>query len=168
MTMIEETARVLSSEGELAVVETRRAAACGGCDSQNHCGTSLLAGLFGKKPVRVTVHNPIGARPGDRVVVGLSGTLLTKASILLYLVPILFLVLFALAGQWLAQYLGLFAEPWSVISGVSGLALGIWWAGSRSGSLSGPDAGQAVILRRVQGERVELGLTSELTRNIRI
>ncbi len=90
--MIEEKAIVLSSADGVAQVETRRAATCGGCSAQAGCGAAMLSKVFGSKRTRLRVLNPVDAKPGDSVVVGFDEKMLVKASLTLYMLPLLSLI----------------------------------------------------------------------------
>ena len=147
--MIEEKALVISSDGEFATVEARRAQACGPCGVKSACGVSALAKLIGKRHNSVRVHNPIGARPGERVVVGLDESALTTGSFIIYIVPLLFLVILAIFGQWLASMLDFGAtEPMAIAGGLSGLWLGLSAARRYRFRTGRDERYQAVILRR--------------------
>ena len=123
--MIEETATVTASEGGFAQVETQRETACGGCSAKSACGTSALAKLFANRRASVRVLNPIGARPGEQVIVGLDESALTRVSFVFYIIPLLSLFLFAAGGEWLSGYLGFAATELSAIfGGLLGLSLG--------------------------------------------
>ena len=69
--MIEERALVTSRDGEFANIETRRTTACGHCQVESACSTSLLSKYFGYRNLSVRALNPIDACPGDEVIVGL-------------------------------------------------------------------------------------------------
>lgn len=146
--MIEETATVTANEGEYAQVETQRQSACGACRANAACGTSLLAKALGARRTSVRVLNTIGARPGDRVIVGIDESLLTRISFVFYILPLFGLIFGAAAGDWLASQRGLVVtEPFSIAGGLVGLLLGfVWLRRYTAGSgLSGQP--QAVILR---------------------
>lgn len=100
--MIEETAVVVELQGDQAVIEVTRQSTCGQCAAQKGCGTTVFAGWFGARLNRMQVANAINARIGDRVVVGLDETSLFKASLLVYLLPLLLMAAFGLVAQWLA------------------------------------------------------------------
>ena len=147
--MIEETAVVTASEGEFAQVETQRTTACGGCAASSACGTSVLAKLWGNRRASVRVLNPIGASPGEQVVIGLEESALSRASFAFYMVPLLSLILFAILGQWLAGWFNISAaEPVSVLSGLLGLMVGLLWLRFYAARISHDRRHQAVILRR--------------------
>jgi sigma-E factor negative regulatory protein RseC len=148
--MIEESGRVIRTSGDSAWVQTERRSSCGSCSARKGCGTGALAGLFGARLHEVEVHNPIGARPGDEVIVGISESLLVRGSLALYLLPLLSLVAGALLGEGLAPQLGLRGgEAPAILGGVAGLAGGLLWLRWRTRRWPGDPAHMAVILRRV-------------------
>ncbi|CDB30327.1 putative uncharacterized protein [Firmicutes bacterium CAG:137] len=85
------TVRALYPDGT-AEVACRRASACGG--DCGHCG-----GCTNAQTVLVRAYNPIGAKPGDRVVVESASCQVLGAAAAVYLLPVLFLLGgYALAG----------------------------------------------------------------------
>ena len=155
--MIEEQAVVISSEGAFATVEARRSHACGPCGAKSVCGVSALAKLLGKRRSSVKVRNPIGAGPGERVVVGLDESVLTRGSFVIYIVPLLTLVMFAVGGQWLAGVLAFeSAEPMAISGGLLGLWLGLSAARSYTSRTGRDDRYHAVILRREAEPTIEI------------
>lgn len=146
--MIEETATVTASAGEYAQVETQRQTACGACQVKSACGTSLLAKALGARRTSVRVLNKIGARPGDRVIVGIDESMLTRVSFIFYISPLLGLILGAAAGDWLAGQRGLAAtEPFSIAGGLVGLVMGLVWLRRYTAGSARNGQPQAVILR---------------------
>jgi len=140
---------VSSSEGGFAMVAANRSNTCGPCGAKSMCGVSALAKFLGKRRSSVKVRNPIGAEPGDRVVVGLDESVLTTGSFAIYIVPLLTLVMFAVAGQWLAGVMGFeSAEPMAIAGGLLGLWLGLSAARRYTFRTGRDDRYHAVILRR--------------------
>lgn len=153
--MIEETAIVTATRGEFAQVETQRQSSCGSCDAKSACGTSALAKVFGNRRNLVEVLNPIGAVAGDRVIVGLDESALTRASFLFYILPIFTLFAGALLGQWLAEIMNYpSTEPLSIICGLLGLLGGLIWLRGFASRNRRSSSLQAVILR--QANRVHI------------
>lgn len=102
------TVRALYPDGT-AEVACRRASACGG--DCGHCG-----GCNNAQTVLVRAYNPIGAKPGDRVVVESASCQVLGAAAALYLLPVLFLLGgYALAGG-----------PGGAIGFALGLAPAVW------------------------------------------
>jgi sigma-E factor negative regulatory protein RseC len=79
--MLEETASVLSLKGDRATVVLVRSDACGGCSAKQMCHPSS------GDTMQMEVKNPVGAHPGDRVVISLPPGDLLKASATAYLMP---------------------------------------------------------------------------------
>ena len=102
------TVRALYPDGT-AEVACRRASACGG--DCGHCG-----GCTNAQTVLVRAYNPIGAKPGDRVVVESASCQVLGATAAVYLLPVLFLLGgYALAGG-----------PGGAIGFALGLAPAVW------------------------------------------
>ena len=116
--MIEELATVIKTEGEVMAVEIQRQSTCGSCSVKSGCGTNLVASLFGKRRALLSLPNTIHARPGDRVVLGISEKDLVTGSIRLYLYPLAGLLFGAMAGHLLAG-----SELFTILSGLTGMIL---------------------------------------------
>lgn len=147
--MIEEEGQVVTVSGALAEVTCERRSACGGCSVSGACGTSLLERYLGRRPLALQAANRIGARPGDRVVVGIPDATLPQAAFVAYLMPLLVMLLGALGGDWLAD---LIRASWSqgliLLGGILGLGLGFRWSAGFSNRRAQDPRYQAVILRR--------------------
>jgi sigma-E factor negative regulatory protein RseC len=120
--VIEQQAIVTAVFDSRAEVRVQRQAACGGCEQSGGCSTSVLAGLFGRHDRQVIVDNPLGAEPGDLVVLGIEEGALQTASLVAYLLPILGLIAGAVAGSLLG------AEPLSLTLGLLGLIIALAWS----------------------------------------
>lgn len=126
--MTEKLGRVISVQGELAEVEGQLHSSCGGCAVKGTCGTSLLTRYFGPKRLLLQAHNPIGARPGEHVIIGLSEGSLLEASVLAYLIPLLAMVGGAVAGVFVAENLApAYVQIMSAVTGLGGLAAALTW-----------------------------------------
>jgi sigma-E factor negative regulatory protein RseC len=124
--MLETPARVIDTQGDMARVEADYGGGCGGSQcARGGCGAALLAQLFTRNPrARLTVLNPIGARPGERVVVGVEEGSVLAATLRVYLLPLVFL----LAGALLSRSLG-GGDALAAAGALAGLVLG--WATAR-------------------------------------
>jgi len=120
--MIETEAVVVKIEYAVAYVQAERKSNCSSC-GENHCGTSALANFFGHKTPLYRASNDIGAKVGDRVVVGLDESALFKGTLLLYLFPLLLLFAGAVAGSALAVTAEV-KDGYSVAGAFIGLAAG--------------------------------------------
>ena len=109
------TVRALYPDGT-AEVACRRASACSG--DCGHCG-----GCTNAQTVLVRAYNPIGAKPGDRVVVESASCQVLGAAAAVYLLPVLFLLGgYALAGG-----------PGGAIGFALGLTPAVWMDPRRKG-----------------------------------
>lgn len=148
--MIEETGLVVSVRGDLAEVEGQARSGCGSCAVEGTCGTSLLARYFGPKRLLLRAHNPIGARPGERVVIGLPESALLEASVLAYLVPLLAMIGGVVVGVFVAERLvPAYTQILSALTGLGGLAASLAWLVGFIRSRSLDERYRPRILRRL-------------------
>lgn len=146
--MIEERAQVTSVSGEFAWIETFRKSACQSCSANKGCGTGALNDYFGKRMDKIKVLNPIGAKAGDKVIVGLQEDALLWGSLAIYLVPLVAMIMGAVIGQTGAANLGFAASDGvAVVSGLIGLGLGFVWVKFFSKKVSTDNRYQPIILR---------------------
>lgn len=147
--MIETQAVVMKIEDSIAYVQAERKSSCSGC-SESNCGTSVLANFLGQKAPLYRANNALGAKVGERVVVGLEESALFKGTLLLYLFPILLLFAGAVAGSALADTADA-REACSVAGAVIGLVAGFLWLKVLSARIGLEKKFQPVILSRVGG-----------------
>ena len=97
--MITETGKVIAIRGDHAWVQTIRASACQSCSARSGCGQRALASVTGGRANQILVANTINARVGDEVTIGIEERALLGASMLVYAVPLVAMVLGAIAGH---------------------------------------------------------------------
>ncbi len=114
--MIEETAIIVSLEGNYAWLEKQRQSSCGSCAMNKGCGTAVLGKVFENRFVKVRAINQANAQVGDTVIVGLEEGAMVKAAFILYLLPLLTMLLAALVIDSMTQNLE---------SGIAGLWVGM-------------------------------------------
>lgn len=148
--MIEETAIVTKCEGDFAWVEAQRKTACGQCQVNKGCGTSVLARVVGNKVSRMRALNPVNARQGDSVIIGLHESALLAGSIALYLVPLVSLLLFAITGKVIAEQMMIESvEAVSILFAIIGMLISIAWLKLFSRRVAKDSRYQPVILKRL-------------------
>ena len=135
--MIESPARITRVEGASAWVVSVAPASCGACGGKG-CGNSLFARVLHAEEPEFRVDNPIGAQPGEAVVVGLPDGALFAAALAGYILPLVLLLACAALGQHWAGELG------AVTGGLCGLGLAALYLKRRDS----PAATQPVVLRR--------------------
>lgn len=139
--MLEESGQVIAVEQGMVWVGTIARSSCSHCSSDN-CSTSVIARLFGMKRNRLLLNNHLQARPGDRVVIGIPDTVLVKASLWAYLLPILSLLLTAVVSS-----MADLAYGYQALAALSGLALGLYGVRRATGSESRRGQFEPVMLR---------------------
>ncbi len=97
--MIEESAIVVKVDGGQAWVASRQNSACSGCLQKSGCSADALATVLNKKPV--PVDSELLLETGDTVLVAIDESLLLRASLLLYIVPLIALFTGAGIADWL-------------------------------------------------------------------
>lgn len=144
--MIEMQAVVVKVEDEVAFVQAERKSSCSGC-SESSCGTSVLASFFGQKTPLYRARNQVGAKVGDRVVVGLDELALFKGTLMLYLLPLLLMFIGALLGSAMASAVEL-RDGYAVAGAAAGLVAGYVWLKVFSAKIGSGGRYQPVILSR--------------------
>ncbi len=144
--MIEETARVISVEGQQVLVETRRQSVCGQCSAQKACGTATLEKVLGQKRTQVSVLSRIDVSPGDEVVIGIQEAALVRGSFALYGLPLLLMLLGAVIGE--AVILSRTELP-AVMGALLGLLAGLLFVALFSRRTHLEARYQPVILRKI-------------------
>lgn len=145
--MIETQAVVVRVEGAVAFVQAERKSSCSGC-SESSCGTSVLANFFGQQQPQYRARNDVGAKVGDRVVVGMNETALFQGTLLLYLLPLALLFIGAVLGASLAATAES-RDGYAVAGAALGLVAGFVWLKTFSAKIGAGGKYQPVILSRV-------------------
>jgi len=120
--MITEQAQVTALRGQQAKLRVFRQAGCAGCQHSQGCATHTLEKLFRHPVVELWVDNALNAAIGDQVIVGLDEGAILKASIRVYLWPLLSLFLCLFVGRMLG-----FAAVYEPLVGGLGLCAGFLW-----------------------------------------
>lgn len=118
--MLEETGVVVAIDRDQAWVQTIRKSACSSCEAKSGCGQGVLARISDGKANQVLVKNSLNLQVGEEVLIGIPEELLIKASIMVYLLPLLAMIVVAsVIEKWLAP-----GDGWVALAGVTGLAAG--------------------------------------------
>lgn len=118
--MLEETGVVVAIDNDQAWVQTIRKSACSSCEAKSGCGQGVLARMSDGKANQVLVNNSLDLAVGDEVLIGIPEDLLIKASLMVYLLPLLAMIVAASATEkWLAP-----GDGWVALAGGTGLAVG--------------------------------------------
>lgn len=97
--MMEESGTVIELKpNRIAVVLCQKSSACNHCASKSSC----ISG-DDKGSMQVDAHNPLNAKIGDRVKLVTSSRVFLRSSFILYIVPLIALVIGAVAGQQIGE-----------------------------------------------------------------
>lgn len=92
MSDLEQEGIVISVEGDLARVRTSRHNDC------ENCGACP-----GNSAMVLDARNPLGAKPGQRVMIEVQAVGMLKSAFVVYILPLLAIVAGAVAGSWVAE-----------------------------------------------------------------
>lgn len=115
--MIVETGRVMQTKRGTALVECVRKAACGDCHARERCGMTE-----GAESLLLEVVDPIGVRVGQSVRIALAEDSAFKASVIVYGIPLLAVIIGGLTGDWLGKASGS-RDIWAMIGTFGGLVV---------------------------------------------
>ncbi len=150
--MIEEQAQVIEIKGDILFLQAQTQSACGSCAANKGCGTSLLAKVVGRKFTHFQAENNVNAKVGDIVVVGLAEDALLKGSMVMYIIPILAMLVFALLADYLLTSDALYRDLMIAATAMMGLVLGSLlskWYFARESSVR---IFAPVVLRKIIGQ----------------
>jgi sigma-E factor negative regulatory protein RseC len=120
--MIEEFAVVTKRFDDHVMLEIERRTACGLCGQKRGCGNATWGRLLGHDSHEFAADNPINAKVGDSVVVGIDENVVLSSAFYLYVVPLLTM----LVGAVLADVL-LNNQFYVILASAVGLLLGFAW-----------------------------------------
>jgi sigma-E factor negative regulatory protein RseC len=145
--MIEEPGQVVGLERGAVWVATSRKTTCSSCSANAGCGQGLLDKLaISSQRGTVRALTDLNLAVGDSVVIGLREDAMLGASLRVYALPLLGLLLGAVAADSLAL-----GEPLAILSGFVGFAAAGLWVRRHSRQHLADPALQPVVLRALLG-----------------
>lgn len=148
--LIEGVARVVALDGRRACLEPEQGEACGACQSAALCGLKTDRHPRRLAARRFWVANDLALRLGERVVIGVSGAALLRASLVAYGVPLL-AMLAAMVGAW--EESG--SNGITAVAAVAGLAVGFAAMRLGAGRLAAGGDLTPRVLRRALGSALD-------------
>ncbi len=118
--MNEEVGTVREVRGEKALVITDRQTMCGQCVAKGFCDM-----LGGGKEMIAEALNPIGAKPGDTVRIGIPSGTVAKASFVVYMIPAIGLAGGALVGYFAGKSSGADFNLTTLVGCLAGLGISL-------------------------------------------
>jgi len=128
--VIEALARVVAIEGTQVTVEAVQSSACDGCQ-QKDCGTGAVNQALGVKTHRMTLAYAQPVQLGDQVVLAIPERGLVIASLLVYILPLLCVILSLVVAEPLFIDAPSGELPLIIVSlmaGLAGLMLARLWS----------------------------------------
>ncbi|MBT0585798.1 SoxR reducing system RseC family protein [Alteromonas oceanisediminis] len=113
--MIEEVGVVTAVNGNSVTVETAIKSTCGSCQAQSNCGTGAIARALTPRAETIHLISDLPVHVGQRVRLGIPEEALLSASVLLYLVPLMVLVISSVTFNALLPWVGLSHEFWTIL-----------------------------------------------------
>jgi len=101
--MIEESALVVSADNNEIVIEILKKSSCGSCNVNKACGTGIISNYLKPKSIKVNLENTVDAKVGDTIIVGINERVFLLGSFLMYILPLFFILAFALLGDFIAN-----------------------------------------------------------------
>jgi len=145
--MIEELAVVVKTENHQIWVESGQNSACGGCLQKASCSTNAIGSVLKRKSVPVDCD--IQLKTGDQVMVAIDERLLLRASLLLYLMPLIALFTGAGMTDWLLTENALNADIWIAGSAVLSFVVSLWFINKAQSLLILNYYARPVVVRKV-------------------
>lgn len=120
--MLEETGTVVKIDDDALWVETVQKSACNSCSAQKGCGQRALGNALSNSSVIRVLLN--GQSPGafqvdQQVIIGIPEDVVVKWSLLIYLLPVVLMIMFAVTGNTLIA-----SDGFSAMLGIIGLLVG--------------------------------------------
>ncbi|WP_444997664.1 SoxR reducing system RseC family protein [Aliikangiella sp. IMCC44359] len=116
--MLQESGLVTRIENNIAWINTQAKLACSSCQVESTCGNGVLEKYLAGKIFISKLENTLDANVGDQVVISIPKARVTKASIIVYMIPLCALIIGAFIGNYWSEALSI------LFSGI-GFALGL-------------------------------------------
>ncbi|MBW2076901.1 MAG: SoxR reducing system RseC family protein [Deltaproteobacteria bacterium] len=145
--MNEEVGTVRELRGEKALVVTDRQSMCGQCVAKSYCHM-----LGGGKEMIAEARNPIGAKPGDTVKIGIPSGTVTKASFVVYMIPAIGLMGGAVAGYFVGKSSGMDYNFTTLVGCLAGLGISLALVRLLSNTLGGRPSYRPEIIKIINPE----------------
>ncbi len=133
--MATEEGIVTKTNSHTAWVKTTKTSACESCAAKSSCTV-----LGGGKEMEVEAINNAGAKVGEKVVISFESAPLLKATFMLYVLPILFLLVGAFIGDTLAPSFDMDRSLCSLLMGLLFFVVSIKFVKSKGNKLAKTDA----------------------------
>lgn len=143
--MITEYGTVTRTDSGTAWIKTSRTAACEGCTAKDSCGT-----MHTGQEMVIEVSNTLGVQAGDAVIIGIETKPVMLLTFLVYVVPIICLLVGALAGNALAPFIHINPSFLAMVLGFSSFGAAFFILHKKSAALNKKQGYKPVLVRKTK------------------
>ena len=143
--MATEEGIVIKTDLTTAWVKTTKTHACEGCAARASCNV-----MGGGKEMEVEAINHAGAKVGEKVVLFFETSPLLKATFMLYVLPILFLMAGAFIGHKMASFINFDASLVSAITGFLFFGLIVLFVRARGNKMAKKDEYRPKVIKIIK------------------
>lgn len=136
---------VTKVDSETAWIKTTKTSACKSCSARSSCNV-----MGGGKEMEVKAINDAKAKVGQKVVISFETSPLLKATFLLYVLPIIFLIAGALIGQKISPAFNMDASIISALFGFLFFGLAMIFAKSKGNRLAKKEEYRPKVIRIIK------------------
>lgn len=145
--MMRTLATVVAVEQGSVTVSCQQQTSCGHCASRDNCGTGIVTKAIPGRAHQVTLATDKPLTIGEIVEIGLSEKSMLSSALLVYIVPLLFLVAGAVVGQWWFVDLAGSSELGVIITSMISAAIGLLLARQYAKRLDGNSDYEPSLIR---------------------
>jgi len=140
--MATEKGIVIKIDSSTAWVKTTKTHSCKACAARSYCNV-----MGGGNEMEVEAINYAGAKVGEKVVISFETSPLLKATFMLYVLPVLFLMAGAFIGNKMAPFFNFDASALSVITGFLFFGLIIMFVKSKGNKMAKKDEYRPKVIK---------------------
>lgn len=145
--MMSTLATVIAVEQGTVTVSCQQQTSCGHCASRDSCGTGIVTKAIPGRAHQVMLATDKPLTIGEVVEIGLSEKSMLSSALLVYIVPLLFLVVGAVVGQWWFVDLASTSELGVIITSMVSAAIGLLLARQYAKRLDGNSDYEPSLIR---------------------
>jgi len=119
--MIIQPARVIGETDSSYLLETLPKSACPRCEAGKGCGGGILAQAFANKTYHLDINKSKPLKLHELIQIGIKSSILVRASVVLYFIPLIFMV----AAAVVAGYLTEAQDLYTVLAAMAGFVVGV-------------------------------------------
>lgn len=146
--MIKNLAQIEQFSATQITVSCQQQSSCKSCAARSSCGSGILSNVMPSRKHQFQVQRPrdlsIQPKVGDWVEIGLQEESLIKGALLLYVMPLISMLIFAIVGNSITQ-----SEGGAIIFAVLGLSSGLLAARYQSKKMVDKTSYQPVFIRYI-------------------